>query len=363
MHTALELATAVTLTLVAACAGEATGTDEDALASVTRADDATQALVARFWDSGQLYLRDADPSDGKLAGYWIYAEAYDAVLDAAQRTGDKEYSKWVDAGYEAQDARGWQRDYFDDENWMALALIRAYDVTHEHKYRSRAESLFADIDQNGRTSTGVWWNRAHTQKATASNFGPAITAARLNERTGNASYKQAAKAIYDYWYGAMVDPKTSRVADHRDANGNVDWSKFTYDTGLAIGASIELWNVTKDKAYLDRAYQFGSYLIHDQVEPSSYGNVLSDGAGCHGDCDMFKGIAFRFLAKLWTLDESQTQYHDVLKASVRAIWYDARDTKRNVFAESWTGPAPSSTSLAADASAVMALNLAAEDGI
>ncbi len=355
--------TLLAFVLVAACSVESTGTDADALAADTRADAATNALVTHFWDSGQSYLRDADPSDGKVAGYWIVAEAFDAVLDAVQRSGGSEFHKWIDTFYRAQDARGWQRDYFDDENWMALALIRAYDVTHDAKYLSRAESLFEDIEANGRTSSGVWWNRAHTQKATASNFGPAITAARLNERTGKASYATAAVQMYDYWYSTMVDMKTSQVADHRNANGSVDWSKFTYDTGLAIGASIELWKVTGKAGYLSHAHAFGSFLIHEQVESSTYGNVLSDGPHCTGDCHAFKGIAFRFLMKLFTLDKSQTQYHDVLKASVRAIWYEARNGKSNIFASDWAGSAPSSTSLAADASAVMALNLAAENGI
>ena len=350
------------LGLTFACSGESTGSDADELASATRADTATAALLARFWDGAHHDFASATPHDGNAAGYWIYAQAYDAVLDCVQRTGGKEYPKWVDAIYAAQNARGWQRDFFDDENWMALALIRAYDVTHDGKYLARAEALFADIDQNGRTSTGIWWNRQHTQKATASNFGPAITAARLNERTGKASYEAAAKAIYDTWYATMVDAKTARVADHRNANGTVDWSKWTYDTGLAIGASIELANVTHDATYLSRAHAFASYLIHEQVAPSTYGNVLDDGK-CTGDCHAFKGIAFRFLTKLYVLDRSHTEYLDVLKASVRAIWYEARSTKTNVFSPSWTGPAQASTSLAADASAVMSLNLAAENGI
>lgn len=346
----------------AACSGESTGEDEDALASVTRADAATAALVNRFYDHGSHYFRDADPSDGKLAGYWIEAQAYDAVLDAAQRTGGKEFHAWIEAGYQAQDARGWSRDFFDDENWMALALVRAYDVTKNQKYLARAEDLFADIDQNGRTSTGVWWNRAHTQKATASNFGPAILAARLEERTGKASYGTAARQIYAYWYSTMVNHTTFQVADHRNGDGSVDWTKWTYDTGLAIGASIELWKITGNHGYLDHAYQFGSYLIHHQVASSNYGPILDDGK-CSGDCHAFKGIAFRFLMKLWTLDKSQTQLHDVLKASVRAIWYDARNTKLDVFAPDWNGGAPASTTVAADASAVMALNLAAENGL
>jgi predicted alpha-1,6-mannanase (GH76 family) len=354
----------LTLALLCSCSGsdETTDSDSDPLAADTRAHKATAALVQRFWNGGERYLDDAAPSDGKLAGYWIYAEAFDAVLDAAQRTHGQEDLAWVARLYDGQDRRGWKRDFFDDENWMALALIRAYDVTHDAKYLSRAEWLFADIDSTGRTNTGIWWSTNHTQKATASNFGPAITAARLAERTGKPTYTTAAREIYDQWFATMVDHTTHQVADHRSANGTVDWSKFTYDTGLAIGASIELWKVTGNHGYLDHAYEFGTYLITQEVAPSQFGNILHD-ANCTGDCHMFKGIAFRFLAKLYTLDRKQTQYYDVLKASLRAIWYDARNTSTDLFSPNWSGGPPNGTSLGAQASAVIALNIAAEDGI
>lgn len=351
---------AIALLACSACSGEAaTSSDEDALAADTRADQATAALIQHFWNAGDF---DSASNASSAAGYWIYAEAFDAVLDAAQRTKGKEDAKWIDAIYSAQNARGWTRDFFDDETWMALALIRAYDITKNGKYLGKAESLFNDIENNGRTSTGVWWNRQHTQKATASNFGPAILAARLNERTGKAAYKTAAIQIYDYWYANMVNHSTYQVADHRDGSGNAVWWKFTYDTGLAIGASIELWKITSNAGYLSHAHGFANFLITHEVAPTQYGNVLHDD-NCTGDCHMFKGIAYRFLAKLWTIDESKTAYHDVLKASVRAIWYDARNAQSGLFSPDWAGPAPKSTTLAAQASATIALNIAAEDGI
>jgi predicted alpha-1,6-mannanase (GH76 family) len=344
------------------CSGDAMGASDDALSSSTRADNATSALVAHFYDSNLHYFRGAWPNNNAPAGYWIFAQAYDAVLDSVQRSGNAgALEKYVDVLYNDQAARGWQSDYFDDESWMSLALIRAYDVTHDAKYLSRAESLFSDIDQNGRTNAGVWWNRQHVEMATASNFGPALVAARLSERTGNATYKQAAQEIYDYWYSVMVDHTTSQVADHRDPNGTVDWSKYTYNTGLAIGASIELSNITGNAGYLSHAYAFGSYLIHAQVTSSSFGDVLYDHP-CTGDCDAFKGIAFRNLMKLYEMDKTQTQYGDVLAASAKAIWSSARDTSANVFGTQWAGGAPTATSLAADASAVMSLNVAAEFG-
>jgi predicted alpha-1,6-mannanase (GH76 family) len=353
------------LTLLLACgptSDESAGSTDDALASSSRADDATTHLLGRFWDGGQHYLRATDPGDGRDAGYWIFAQAFDAVVDGAQRTHGAKFKGDIAVLYDAQDARGWRRDWFDDENWMALALIRAYDVTREQRYLDRAEALFADIEAEGRTAEGIWWDRKHTQKATASNFGPAITAARLNERTGKPEYKAAAREIYDYWYSSMVDHTAGKVADHRDSNGTVDWRRFTYNTGLAIGASIEVWVITSEHGYLSHAYQLGSAMIHDEVVSTPFGDVLHD-EQCTGDCDAFKGIAFRYLAKLFALDRTQSQYGSVLHASAKAIWSSARNAREGTFASDWSDGARASTTLAADASAVIALNLAAEDGL
>ena len=97
-----------------------------------------------FWAGDRSYLRvDRDPKSA-LTGYWIFAQALDAVLDGVTRTGGR-YGGLVETFYLAQDAVGWTRDFYDDESWMALALIRAFDVTGKQAYLTRAESLFTDI--------------------------------------------------------------------------------------------------------------------------------------------------------------------------------------------------------------------------
>ncbi len=356
--------------------------------SAADADAATQALVSRFWDGS--YLRDADPSTvgscGRDACYWIFAQAFDAVLDAVQRTRGERFLAWVSRLYEAQDARGWieppSNKYFDDENWMALALIRAYDVTSDARYLCGAASLYRDIKSHGfdhrrGAFEGIWWDASHTQKATASNFGPAITAARLHERSLTESCPAAergfldaptllddARKIFDHWLAHMTqrDPSGDRrVADHiaGDCPGGVCWWDFTYNQGLGIGAAMELHHITGNPGYLSEAHELASYMIHHEVQAG----VLHDGGSCGGDCAAFKGIGYRFLLKLYEADTSQAQYGNVLRASADAIWSRARDPAANLFATEWGGPAPASTTLAADASAVAALNLAVEWGV
>lgn len=352
------------------------------------ADGATQSLLTRYWNGS--YLNDADPatpgSCGRDACYWIYAQAFDAVLDAVQRTGGKRFSSWVGRFYDAQEARGWIEPpgskYFDDENWMALALIRAYDATGDTRYLCRAVSLYRDVksegfDRSGGSFHGIWWNAAHTQKATASNFGPAITAARLHERPAMDACSEAdrgfvdaatagsdARAIYDSWRDAMTRteaPGDREVADDAASGcpGGVCWWNFTYDQGLAVGAAVELQHITGDSRYLSDAREYANYVIHHETASG----VLYDAGSCLGDCAAFKGIGYRFLVKLYELDPSEKQLGDILRASAQSIWNEARDAPHDTFGTEWTGPAPTRPTLAADASAVMALNLAVEWGL
>src|SRR5207247_915641 len=119
-----------------------------------------------------------------------------------------------------QNDRGWFVNYYDDECWMTMALVHAYDLTGNAKYLNQAKSLYSDIETGWDTSCcgtikgGMWWDKFHTQKATASNAGAALAGTMLYRRTGDVSYLNFAQQVYSYWYTNMVDTSTFQVADH-----------------------------------------------------------------------------------------------------------------------------------------------------
>ena len=329
-----------------------------------RADAALQSFLLKFFNGGAQYLKHNYPDNGQLTGYWTYANGWDAVLDAVERTGAQQYGGLIETLYLGQNERGWLVAHYDDEAWMCLALIRAYDLTGRAEYLAKAEELFADI-QGGWDTTccgpnpgGIWWDKAHTQKATAANAGPALAGARLYARTGDSSYLSFATTVYSYWLANMVHPATWQVADHIDPNGAIVWWRFTYNEGLMIGASVELYEATGDPGYLANAHNFAGFMINNEITSTAYGNVLYDGSnsGCGGDCHQFKGPAYRYLHRLYQLDTSQTQYYNVLKASADALWNLARNSSLNIFSVDWAGPSMSSASQPADNAACMALS-------
>jgi predicted alpha-1,6-mannanase (GH76 family) len=330
----------------------------------SRADQALQSFLLKFWNGGQQYLRDSYPDDGKLTGYWTYAHGWEAVMDGVERTGGQQYSGLIESFYLGQQAHGWTSAYYDDECWMILALTHAYDLTGNLKYLNQGEILYYDVmgawDTTccGTVKGGLWWDRAHTQKATASNAGAALAGGRLYQRSGVRTYLAFAQKAYAYWLTNMVDPISHQVADHLQTDGTKVWWRFTYNEGLMIGASVELNLATGDSSYLTNANNIAHYMVQNETVSTGYGPVLYDGAnsGCGGDCHEFKGPAYRYLMRLYSENTAHADFYSVLKGSADALWNLALDSTSTVFSVDWAGPVQSSADEGQDNAACIALS-------
>jgi predicted alpha-1,6-mannanase (GH76 family) len=333
-----------------------------------RADEGLQTFLLRFWAQGLDYLRQDSPGEALPTGYWTFAQGLDTLLDGVERTGGARYAGLIETFYAAQDRRGWIVDYYDDESWMCVALIRAYDLTGKAKYLERARTLYADIqtgwDQSccGTRPGGIWWNKPHTQKATASNGGPVIGGARLYQRLHDSALLAFARKVYLFWFQNMVDPVSYQVADHLQPDGSIVRWGFTYNEGLMIGAATELYLATGEARYLQDANHIAGFLLSNRLATTSYGKVLDDGTNqsCGGDCQEFKGPAYRYLMGLYQVTKNRS-YLNVLKSCDDAIWNLARNPAEKLYSVSWAGPSMTSFSEPQVTAAVMALNLFAED--
>ncbi len=309
-----------------------------------RADAALQSFLLKFWNGS--YLRNSFPDDGSTTGYWTYAHGWEAVMDGVERTSKKQYLGLIESFYQGQNERGWFPGFYDDECWMAAALLRAYDLTSDPKYLNQAKALFADIRAGWDTSCcgalkgGVWWDKAHTQKATAANAGAALVGARLYLRTGDDSALAFSRQVYSFWLAQMFNSGTGQVCDHILPTGEKVWWKFSYNEGLMIGAAVELYEATGIPSYLANAHVFARFMVANEIISTPLGNVLYDGsnAGCNGDCAEFKAPAYRYLLRLFTKDPSRSQYFNILKSSADAIWNLSRDSANTTFAVNWAGP-------------------------
>lgn len=99
-------------------------------------------------------------------------------------------------------------------------------------------------------------------------------------------------------------------------------------------------------------------MVNNEVTPTAYSPVLYDGTdtSCAGDCEEFKGPAYRYLMRLYAENTAQTQYYTVLKASADALWNLALNSTSTVFSVNWAGPSQSSVGQGQDNAACMALS-------
>jgi len=324
------------------------GTDVKVLTptdATSNAQAAWESYITKFWNTNVLYLEDTYPSKGVKTQYWVFAEGYQTLVDYLAIIKNTSYEHLVDQFYTSQDKIGWYRNYYDDEAWMANALITAYEVTGLAKYLTMAETLFKDIQNQwdttccGSIKGGVWWDKPHTQKATASNGGGIIVGARIYSHNKDMSILDWCVKVYWFWYHNMVNQATGQVADHIASNGDKLWWKFTYNEGLMIGAGTYLFESTNNATYLQNSEKIANFMIKNEVKSNQYGAVLYDGpaSSCSGDCTEFKGPGFKYLAALYAHDKN-SDYFAVLSASAQSLWNVARDPRLNLFGVDWTQP-------------------------
>jgi predicted alpha-1,6-mannanase (GH76 family) len=332
-----------------------------------RATAALDAFIGAYWDPSAGHFRAAYPPDGRHASYWFSAHALDGVLDGIELSSGTEKLRGIVTDFcNAQDRRGWIAGFFDDECWMTLALLRAHAITGDPAHLARARALYRDIVANAWDATplgplraGAWWDRAHTQKATAANAGAALAAARMHRATGEPAALAFARRVYGNWRDAMTDPATGQVWDHVTTAGQVVRWKFTYNEGLMVGAALELARATGEPSFLADARRHAAFMVACETTVTRHGRVLFDGAAsaCTGDCHQLKGIGFRYLALLWMRDPQSATIGDVLRASSDSIWEVARNPDTGLFGIDWSSPPALGRAhdIAQDSAAVMAL--------
>jgi len=323
-----------------------------------RADQAQRVLIDAFWD-GRPGLFRATPWRRLPAlqwHYWWQAHALDASVDALARAGataDVERVQVHITGILRRNGGRIANDYYDDMSWMALALLRADEVADVDTAALVAE-LWSEIrggwdPRHG----GIVWRRHDTYTNTAANAPAAILAARLHRRHGRADDLDWARRIASWQQATLVDP-AGIVWDgiHPETDPAPSRQLYTYNQGTVVGAEVELFRLTGERAHLNRARRTAAAAIDHFSDPGT-GLFPPEGAG---DGGLFKGILARYLGEL---ARSDPEPHAPVATRVRAALSANGETVAAAEAEpvgaEWTRPRQGERSLSTHLSAVLIL--------
>jgi predicted alpha-1,6-mannanase (GH76 family) len=323
------------------------------------ADSSSRTLVTHFWDGAERYFW-TDNHGNKNFQYWPQAHALDVLIDAYERSGNDFYSAYFDLwfdGVKKRNGNRWYNSYFDDMEWIALALLRAYQATNEAKYKEAALELWGYIQEgwNNYAGGGIAWERDnHIWSKNACSNGPAcILAARLYQATGDEAYREWAFDIYEWEKSTLFNSATGAVYDNidgRTGEKNTSWI-FTYNQGTFIGSAVELHKITGEKMYLNDAVLAANYATTTLVNDA----ILKDEGG--GDGGLFKGIFVRYFTELIRQERldsvTKKRYIQFLQYNAETLWTKGVNKENALFGTNWRSKPGSETGLTEQTSGCM----------
>ncbi|AYD49480.1 glycosyl hydrolase family 76 [Arachidicoccus soli] len=330
------------------------------------ADSSTSFLINNYWNSNPGYFNKSNVD--AAFNYWPQAHGLDVLLDAYSRTQDNKYKSYFDkwyTGVQQKNGNTFLNYFYDDMGWNALAILRAYDATSDDKFKTAANVIWTDIKTgwNANEGGGIAWNKGKlAYKNTPANGPACILAARLYERFKNPDDLDWAKKIYNWVKDSLYDANTGFVNDGINSNGDGqrDTWAFTYNQGLMIGAAVELYNITKDPAYLNDAENIADNTLSSSSLTTSDRLLHDEG---EGDGGLFKGVFVRYFTQLILcpdLEESvKKRYIAFLKLNAETLWYQGTNKQLGLFGSYWKKMPGNSSDLTTEESGCMLMEAAA----
>lgn len=290
--------------------------------SIEHALAAWQALrdrcIVRRRLGGTIVLDGPGRSSSPVA-LWPLSQVLAASVDLAHLTGewdDVDVIVGVLGRYRVGEAfaalPGDRIRYFDDNAWVALALLQAGWIEHA---RALFPFLAAGTDRRG----GVLWVEGSSSRNTCSTGPAAQVAARLHLLTGDERYLDYADRQLR-WLDSTLRSPDHLYWDHVDGQGRIEQTIWSYNQGTPLGAHVLLHRITGDRAYLDRARYTADAALDRFAEEDRW--------WVHPPA--FNAIFFRNLLTLQDLAGTPRDL-DVLDRYLERAWEEGRDPRTGFF--------------------------------
>jgi glycosyl hydrolase family 76 len=215
--------------------------------------------------------------------------------------------------------------YYDDNEWVALELVRLYKHTHESQLLQRAEQVMAFVmaawQANPRLACpgGIPFSDSpdNIDRNTITDAPAAELGVQLYWISHNIAYLRFAEGAYQWVRTCLLEPN-GLYADHIRNDGMVVDDLWSYTQGAMIGAGTMLYQATHNGAFLAQARATAKLALAYFTLPR-----------LEGESAFFPAVYFRNLLYL----DSMT--HDppgrrLAQAYVDHLWAEQR-TSTNLF--------------------------------
>jgi len=217
--------------------------------------------------------------------------------------------------------------YYDDNAWMVLGFLEAYQETHDPKFLNWAKETqhFVLSGWDDRLGGGIYWHVKHQSKNTCVNAPAAVSALRLYELTGDRDQLDWALKIRK-WVNATLQDSDGLYWDNINIDGHIEKTKWTYNTGLMIQANVLLYRLQHQKQDLREAERIADASIAAWQDPKT-GAFQNDVSFTHLLCEG--------LLNLYQADHDR-RYLDAVRRHAAYGYRTARDPQGGYW-NHWTG--------------------------
>jgi hypothetical protein len=282
----------------------------------------------------------AAPGDRPYVNLWPYTGLVGALNALAAQPGQKEkyendlrrslqeFDDYYDpqgrpAGYDSYiRSQGGGQKYYDDNEWVGLEFVRAYQLLGDQVYLDKAKEAFAFAVSgwNEAMGGGIYWRQGDDNtKNTCSNAPAAVLAAQLYQLTGEKTYLDWALKILD-WLKVLRPPDGGAFWDNISKNGHIDPSTYTYNTGTALHAYALLYAATGQAEYLDESRSLAKASLQEFAPKSR-----EDQTHLFPASPWFNAILLRGYLALYQVDpDKDDTYLDAMRSYLDFAWQHAR---------------------------------------
>lgn len=227
--------------------------------------------------------------------------------------------------------------FYDDNIWLGIDFTDLYRLTGDRKYLDKAEMIWKFIESGTDNVLGggiYWCEQKKHSKNTCSNAPGAVYALKLHLATGEQSYLDKGKALYDWTFKTLRDTTDNLYFDNISLDGKIAEWKFAYNSGQMIQAGALLYTITGDTEYLEQAQATAAacygYFFEDFTAPDGRQvRILKPGN------TWFHAVMVRGLAELCRIDGNHL-YMDAVRASADTAWKYSR-TEEGLFNDDMSG--------------------------
>lgn len=206
--------------------------------------------------------------------------------------------------------------YYDDNQWIAIACLDAYQRTQKVDFLDKAELIYRFMmsGYDSASGGGIYWKEGDKNSKNTCSNGPGILIAlQLYNITKSKPYLDTALLLYNWVNANLESPEGIFYDNVRIPSLKIDSATYTYNTGTMLQSNVLLYNITHDKKYLVEAQRIAkaakSHFYKNNRLPGNY---------------WFNAVLLRGYIELYKVDKNKSQLQFFIDDAER-IWKDERD--------------------------------------